>query len=129
MVVILLLKKMRTRTFLFVWKIIIEGDFVTMGFFNTKKATIKPYCHWDKTDYAGMSEVKNMRIVRVNVSGIKHIQFKDQLGNLESVTVSAVFVTDKGRLYGAGDFIVKEEHLMSLQNLLCKIADDIEKEL
>ena len=87
------------------------------------------HSRWDKTDYTSMSEVENMRIVRVNVSGIKHIQFKDQLGNLESVIVSAVFVTDKGRLYGAGDFIVKEEHLMNLQDLLRKIADDIEKEL
>lgn len=81
-----------------------------MGLFYNRQ-TINPERPWDSTNYKAMPEVKNMRIVKVNVSDIKFIRFKDQLGNIDDVTVTGVFVTDKGRLYGAGDFMVKPEQV------------------
>ena len=70
-----------------------------------------------------------MRIIKVNVSDLRDIMFHDQLGTVKSAIARAVFVTDKGRLYGAGEFLLKSEHLLKLQSLLQEIAEEIEKEL
>lgn len=100
-----------------------------MSLFSRKHKPINPERPWDSINYGEMPEVKNMRIVKVNVSDLRDIMFHDQLGTVKSAIARAVFVTSKGRLYGAGEFLLKDEHLLKLQGLLQEIAAEIEKEL